>query len=79
MQAAEKLAKARKILTDFTAKHELPWPQQFDGKYTKNEFAIKYGLNSIPTMFLLDQDGRVMNTNARGPVLEQEIKRLLKL
>ena len=78
-QAAEKLAKARKILTDFTAKHELPWPQQFDGKYTKNEFAIKYGLNSIPTMFLLDQDGRVMNTNARGPVLEQEIKRLLKL
>jgi hypothetical protein len=30
-------------------------------------------------MFLLDQDGRVVSTNARGPRLEAELKRLLKL
>lgn len=30
-------------------------------------------------MFLLDQEGRVVSTNARGELLEKEVKRLLKL
>ncbi|MSU23483.1 MAG: TlpA family protein disulfide reductase [Opitutus sp.] len=78
-QTAERLAKAKKILTDFTAKNEMPWPQHFDGRYWKNEISTKYGIASIPAMFLLDQDGKVVSTNARGAMLEQEVKRLLKL
>jgi hypothetical protein len=30
-------------------------------------------------MFLIDHDGRIVSTNARGPMLEAEVKRLLKL
>jgi hypothetical protein len=30
-------------------------------------------------MFLLDQEGKVVTTEARGAKLEQEVKRLLKL
>jgi len=78
-QADAKLAAARKILTDFTAKEEMPWPQYFDGKFWKNDFAVRYDVRGIPAMFLLDQTGKVVTTNARGPKLEAEVKRLLKL
>jgi len=46
---------------------------------TRTEFAVQFGIGAIPAMFLLDQEGRVVSTNARGPLLEQEVKRLLKL
>lgn len=78
-QTATKLAAAKKVLMDFTKREQMPWPQHFDGKYWKNEFAVQFSIGSIPAMFLLDQEGRVVSTNARGPLLEQEVKRLLKL
>ena len=78
-QTAEKLAKARKVLTDFTTKREMPWPQYFDGKHWKNDISTRYNIASIPAMFLVDQAGRLVSTNARGPELEKEVKRLLKL
>lgn len=78
-QTAAKMEAAKKILTDFTAKNDMPWPQYFDGKYWKNDISTKYAINGIPAMFLLDQSGKVVSTNARGEVLEREVKRLLKL
>jgi thiol-disulfide isomerase/thioredoxin len=78
-QTATKLATAKKVLTDFTAANDMPWPQYFDGKWWKTEVVTKYGIESIPAMFLLDQDGKIVSTNARGEVLDREIKRLLKL
>jgi thiol-disulfide isomerase/thioredoxin len=78
-QTAAKLAKAGKVLTDFTAKNGMPWPQQFDGKYWKNEISTRFGIASIPAMFLIDQEGKIVSTEARGPKLEAEVKRLLKL
>jgi thiol-disulfide isomerase/thioredoxin len=69
----------RQKLIDFVAKHELPWPQYFDGKYWQTEPAVKYAVKAIPAMFLLDQNGKVVSTNARGELLEKEVKRLLKL
>jgi peroxiredoxin len=78
-QAAAKLAKAKQKLVDFTTKEQMPWPQHFDGKYWKNEFSTKFGISLIPSMFLIDQAGRVVSTNARGEALEREVRRLLKL
>jgi thiol-disulfide isomerase/thioredoxin len=78
-QTAAKLEKAKKVLADFTAKNAMPWPQHFDGKYWKNEISTRFGIASIPAMFLLDQEGKVVTTEARGAKLEQEVKRLLKL
>ena len=77
--AASKLAAARKILTDFTTKNEMPWPQYCDGRYWKTEVATRFDIQSIPAMFLLSPDGAVVSTDARGPKLESEVKRLLKL
>lgn len=76
-QRTEKLNAARERLLEFTRKHEMPWPQHFDGQWWKNEFARRYAIDSIPAMFLLDREGRLVTTNARGHQLEAEVKRLL--
>jgi thiol-disulfide isomerase/thioredoxin len=78
-EVATKLERAKKVLTDFVTKETLPWPQYFDGLWWKNEISKNYLIHSIPSMFLLDQDGKVVSTNARGPVLESEVRRLLKV
>ncbi len=72
-------AEDRQKLVDFTTRENMPWPQYFDGKYWKNELAVKYGIQSIPAMFLLDQTGKVVSTSVRGEKLEAEVKRLLGL
>jgi thiol-disulfide isomerase/thioredoxin len=78
-QTTAKLAKAKKVLTDFTVENGMPWPQYFDGKGWKNDISTKYAVRSIPAMFLVDQNGKIVSTNARGEALEKEVKRLLKL
>ena len=78
-QVAARMAVAKKKMLEFTAKNGMPWPQYFDGKYWKNDLALKFGIESIPAMFLLDQQGNIVSTEARGPKLEAELKRLLKL
>lgn len=78
-ETAAKLEVAKQKMLDFAAKNGAVWPHQFDGKWWKNEFAVKYGINSIPAVFLLDQTGKVVATDVRGPQLEVEIKKLLGL
>jgi thiol-disulfide isomerase/thioredoxin len=78
-QAAAKLAKAKEKMLAFTAENQMPWPQYFDGKWWKNDYSTKYAITGIPAMFLLDQTGKIVSTNARGELLEREVKRLLKL
>lgn len=55
------------------------WPQRFEGKGWKDPLVKRYTISGIPAMFLLDQQGMLVSTNARGEKLEQEVKRLLKL
>ncbi len=57
----------------------MPWPQYYDGLYWQNVYGKKYGIQAIPAMFLLDREGKLVSTNARGRKLEQEVKRLLGL
>lgn len=66
-------------LISMVAKEQMPWPQHFDGRYWKNEIAVRFAVNAIPAMFLLDQEGKIVSTSARGAALERDVKRLLKL
>ncbi len=63
----------------FTRDHNMPWPQFYDGSYWENPFGKQYGVRGIPAMFLLDKQGMVVSTNARGAKLGAEVKRLLGL
>jgi len=78
-QKEAKLTKAKEKMLAFAREHQMPWPQYFDGKWWQNDIAARYDVKAIPAMFLLDQEGKIVSTEARGPKLEAEIRRLLKL
>jgi len=64
-------------LRRFIQEKALPWPQHFDGKGWQNQFAVQYGIFSIPTMWLVDKRGNLRDTNARGD-LERRAAALLQ-
>ena len=63
----------------FTTDNKMPWPQQFDGLYWENELGRMYNIRGIPAMFLLDKEGKLVETSARGEKLEPLVKKLLGL
>jgi len=74
---AKRQKTAEQVLA-FTREHGMPWPQYYDGTYWQNPFGKRYGIRGIPAMFLLDKEGMVVSTNARGPSLEATVKKLLQ-
>ncbi len=62
----------------YVKENAMPWPQYFDGKGWENEVGPTYGIQSIPAMYLLDGEGKVVATDLRGGKLEEELKKLLK-
>lgn len=70
---------SQKVLEEFVAKNEMPWPQQYDGKAWKTDLVVKYGIKGIPAMFLIDKQGKLASLEARGPELEKQVARLLSL
>src|SRR5208337_1016054 len=49
------LDKDKDALTQFTADHKMAWPQFFDGQYWQNKYARQFGIESIPSMWLIDK------------------------
>jgi thiol-disulfide isomerase/thioredoxin len=70
----------RQKLIDYVREHQLPWPQHFVlNEKGRNVLAELLGITTIPAPYLFDASGRLVATDARGPKLESEIKRLLGL
>ena len=63
-------------LLAFTKEKGMTWPQYFDGKGWQNEISSKFGINSIPAMWLIDKKGMLATTQARGD-LAGEVGKLL--
>ncbi len=76
---ASKLKMAKSRMLAFTKKNDMPWPQYYDGKFWQNDYARRFGIDAIPAMVLIGPDGEVASIEARGPELETQIRRLLKL
>jgi peroxiredoxin len=64
-------------LAQFTKDHDMPWPQFFDGQYWNSKLAAKYGVNSIPCTFLLDDESRIIGKNLRDDELSQAVAKAL--
>jgi thiol-disulfide isomerase/thioredoxin len=71
------LDKDAKALANFVAKKSLAWPQYFDGKGWDNEFAVKYGVRSIPEMWLVDRQGALVTTFVPIDKLDDQVAGLL--
>ena len=63
-------------LVNFIKEKEMPWPQYFDGLSWKNKISSKYGIRSIPAMWLVDKNGNLVDKNARSG-LEAKVEKLL--
>lgn len=63
-------------LESFVKERGMEWPQYFDGKGWQNDISTKYGISSIPAMWLVNKKGMVVSTNARGG-LEENVAKLL--
>ena len=76
MTDPEELALSKDKLTDFLQENVMPWPQHFDGKFWNNTIAKRFGVNSIPVMWLIDANGNLMDMHARHN-LEEKVEKLL--
>ena len=64
-------------LLSFTKENGMVWPQYFDGKGWDNTISKSFGIDSIPAMWLVGKDGKVVTTDARGD-LDGQVATLLK-
>lgn len=63
-------------LEKFVAENQMAWPQFFDGEGWGNKFGKEFGINSIPTMWLVDKKGNLRDLNGREG-LEEKVSKLL--
>jgi thiol-disulfide isomerase/thioredoxin len=63
-------------LEKFVSDKEMPWAQYFDGKRWENKIGQKYGINSIPAMWLVDKKGNLRDMSGRSD-LEGKVEKLL--
>ena len=63
-------------LEEFLKKDKLPWPILLDSE-SKESNAERYGVMGVPTLILVDKQGKVVSLEARGPVLGEELAKLL--
>ncbi len=67
-----------KDLSTFLGQNRLPWPQIFEEGGLDSRPANEMGIFTIPTMVLVDKQGRVIHRNIRAPELEAAIKEALE-
>jgi thiol-disulfide isomerase/thioredoxin len=68
-------------LKEFLTEEKIAWvtlfPTTEDDRGWNNPLARHYGINGIPAVILVNQEGKVVHLNARGPVLGEELAKLL--
>jgi peroxiredoxin len=59
-------------------KDNLTWTQVSDLKGWQSDVAAKYGVQSIPSNFILDKEGKIIAKNLRGEELENMLNQIIK-
>jgi len=57
---------------------KMPWTQVSDLKGWKNEVSTYYGIQGIPSNYLVDPNGVIVARNLRGVALERKLQEVLK-
>lgn len=66
-------------LRDYLKENDIPWRQVFSGKGWNSPVSRQYGIYAIPTMWLIDKDGKLISHKARGEKLESLVAEALKI
>lgn len=67
----------RREIESFLRRHEIPWPQVWDGQGFAGALARRFGVESLPRSFLVDRRGRIVATDLRGEELLAVLDALL--
>ena len=65
-------------LVEFVKSKELKWKQIYDGEAKEGTPRFVYGVNSFPTLILIDRDGMISSTGLRGEELETAVDKLVE-
>jgi thioredoxin-related protein len=71
----DKLNATKKVIED----EKIPWiclSEELTEKAGLSLQIIKYAISSVPTMFLVDKDGKIILTEARGDALQKKLAEL---
>ncbi len=71
------LDKDEQTLRSFLKTKEIPWAQYCDGKGWDSKLVAKYGIQEVPTTFLLDGDGKIIGQDLLGEALEEALTKAL--
>jgi thiol-disulfide isomerase/thioredoxin len=66
-----------KALKDYLAENPLPWPQIFEEGGQESRPANALGIVTVPTMILVDSQGKVVSRSIQSAEIEGELKKLL--
>ena len=67
------LDKDRQRLDDYLEKHEIQWPNYYDGKGWDNEISSRFGVHGIPKIILIDREGIVRKIGLRGDRIREAV------
>ena len=67
----------RKALASTVEAADLRWPVHCDGRGWKGELVRSLGINALPTVWVLDREGNLLDLNARGGEVAGLIRKAL--
>jgi thiol-disulfide isomerase/thioredoxin len=70
------LDQSKGALQKYVADNKMPWPQYFDGKGWDSAVGTRFGIDSIPAMWLIGKDGVIATQDGRDD-LDGQIGKLL--
>jgi len=65
-------------LGSYLADNAVSWPQIFEEGGPESRLADALGIITVPTMILVDRQGRVVNRNIQTAEIEPELKKLVQ-
>jgi beta-lactamase regulating signal transducer with metallopeptidase domain/peroxiredoxin len=63
---------------DYAAKNQLAWPIGFLGDWKDTELPNQYGVDGIPSIFLIGPDGKIIAHDLRGPAIKYAVEEAWK-
>jgi thiol-disulfide isomerase/thioredoxin len=64
----------RRDLVSWLARHDVTWPQHFDGRGYRGPVADRLGVTSLPASLLFDRNGRLVARNLRAGAVAERLR-----
>jgi hypothetical protein len=62
----------------YAIKHHAEWPQGFLGPWSESDLPDQFGVEDLPSVMLLDPNGRVLLTGLHGGGIKSAVESALK-